>query len=121
MPLPSMGSAAYNIANLAGAALAAAALGIPPATIAAVFARFGAHAADNPGRMMRFERGGVRVLVDYAHNPEGLRGIAQGRRASARRRPAASACCSATPATARTPRSRNWRASPRSFTPPSWS
>lgn len=30
---------------------------------------------DNLGRMMRFERGGVRVLVDYAHNPEGLRGL----------------------------------------------
>ena len=24
---------------------------------------------------MRFERGGVRVLLDYAHNPEGLRGL----------------------------------------------
>jgi len=24
---------------------------------------------------MRFERGGVRVLVDYAHNSEGLRGL----------------------------------------------
>ena len=26
---------------------------------------------------MRFERGGVRVLVEYAHNPEGLRGLLQ--------------------------------------------
>ncbi|HEY0768619.1 MAG TPA: Mur ligase family protein [Steroidobacteraceae bacterium] len=75
MPLTVEGSATYNIANLAGAALAAAALGVPPATLAAVFARFGASAADNVGRMMRFERGGVRVLVDYAHNPEGLRGL----------------------------------------------
>ena len=24
---------------------------------------------------MRFERGGVQVLVDYAHNPDGLRGL----------------------------------------------
>jgi cyanophycin synthetase len=75
MPLTVEGSATYNIANLAGAALAAAALGVPPATIAAVLARFGANAADNFGRLMRFERGGVRVLVDYAHNPEGLRGL----------------------------------------------
>jgi UDP-N-acetylmuramyl tripeptide synthase len=75
MPLTVEGSAAYNIANLAGAALAAAALGIGPATIAAVFARFGADPADNPGRMMRFDLGGVRVLVDYAHNPDGLRGL----------------------------------------------
>ena len=75
MPLTVGGSAAYNIANLAGAALAAAALGVPPPLIAAVFARFGAALADNPGRMMRFERGGVRLLVDYAHNAAGLRGL----------------------------------------------
>jgi cyanophycin synthetase len=60
---------------MAGAALAAVALGVAPDTIAAVFARFGASIHDNPGRMMRFNRGGVTVLVDYAHNPEGLRGF----------------------------------------------
>jgi cyanophycin synthetase len=75
MPLTVEGIATYNIANLAGAALAAAALGVPPATIAAVVTRFGANAADNFGRLMRFERGGVRVLLDYAHNPAGLRGL----------------------------------------------
>jgi len=75
MPLSVAGSATYNIANLAGAALAAAALAVPPATIAAVFARFGMSIVDNPGRMMRFERDGVRILVDYAHNPEGLRAL----------------------------------------------
>jgi cyanophycin synthetase len=75
MPLSIDGSAIYNIANLAGAALAAAALGVPPPTIAAVCARFGTRAADNFGRMMRFERDGVRILVDYAHNPAGLRGL----------------------------------------------
>jgi UDP-N-acetylmuramyl tripeptide synthase len=75
MPLSVEGSAEYNIANLAAAALAAAALEVPPALIAGVFARFGASAADNFGRMMRFERGGVRILVDYAHNPDGLRGL----------------------------------------------
>ena len=75
MPLSVEGNAAYNIANLAGAALAAAALGVPAALIAGVFARFGASAADNFGRMMRFERDGVRILVDYAHNPDGLRGL----------------------------------------------
>ncbi len=75
MPLSMQGVAAYNIANLAGAALAAAALGVKPATIAAVFAGFGARLEDNPGRLMRFERGGFTVLVDYAHNPDGLRGF----------------------------------------------
>jgi UDP-N-acetylmuramyl tripeptide synthase len=75
MPLTIDGMAAYNVANLAGAALAAAALGIPGSTIAAVFARFGESVNDNPGRMMRFARHGVNVLVDYAHNPDGLRGF----------------------------------------------
>ena len=75
MPLTVGGSAAYNVANLAGAALAAAGLGVAPAAIAAVYARFGAHAADNFGRLMRFERDGVQILVDYAHNVEGLRGL----------------------------------------------
>jgi UDP-N-acetylmuramyl tripeptide synthase len=75
MPLTVDGSASYNIANLAAAALGAAALGIAPATIAMVFARFGSDPADNSGRMMRFERNGVHILVDYAHNPEGMRGL----------------------------------------------
>jgi cyanophycin synthetase len=75
MPLTVGGSATYNVANLAGAALAAAGLGVAPAAIAAVCARFGAHAADNFGRLMRFERDGVQILIDYAHNVEGLRGL----------------------------------------------
>jgi UDP-N-acetylmuramyl tripeptide synthase len=83
MPLTFDGCADYNVANLAAAALAAAVLGVPSGTIAAVFARFGSRPEDNLGRMMRFERKGVHVLVDYAHNPEGLRGllhVAQGLR-----------------------------------------
>jgi cyanophycin synthetase len=75
MPLSVEGSATYNVANLAGAAIAAAALGVPAAGITAVFASFGANVSDNFGRMMRFERDGVRIILDYAHNPEGLRGL----------------------------------------------
>jgi cyanophycin synthetase len=75
MPLSMGGLADYNVANLAGAALAAVALGIAPATIAAVFARFGSKLGDNPGRMMQFMADRVCVLVDYAHNPDGLRGF----------------------------------------------
>ena len=83
MPLSIGGLANYNVANLAAAALAARELGIPASTIAQVFARFGAEARDNAGRMMHFDAAGVRVLIDYAHNPEGLRGflsVAQGLR-----------------------------------------
>jgi UDP-N-acetylmuramyl tripeptide synthase len=75
MPLTVDGSAVYNIANLAGASLAAVAMEIPASVIASVFARFGAKPSDNLGRMMRFDIGGVRVVLDYAHNADGLRGL----------------------------------------------
>lgn len=75
MPLSIGGIAAYNVANLAAAALVAASLKIPAHTIAAVFARFGEKSADNPGRMMRFEYNGAHALIDYAHNPDGLQGL----------------------------------------------
>lgn len=75
MPLTIEGRAIYNVANLAGAALAAAALGVAPERVAAVCATFGSSIEDNSGRMMRFERNGVQILVDYAHNPEGMRGL----------------------------------------------
>jgi UDP-N-acetylmuramyl tripeptide synthase len=75
MPLTIGGSARYNIANIAAASLAAFALGIDPKTIAGVLARFGASNADNPGRLQRWMLGDVEVLLDYAHNPDGLRGL----------------------------------------------
>ncbi len=72
MPLTLDGLAGYNIANLAGAALAASALGVPAATLAALFAQFGSQHADNRGRLQRWQLGNTTVLLDYAHNPEGL-------------------------------------------------
>jgi cyanophycin synthetase len=75
MPLTIDGIAAYNVANLAAAALGAVTLGIPAAAISSAFARFGTRLTDNPGRMMRFDVAGAQVLIDYAHNPEGLRGL----------------------------------------------
>lgn len=75
MPLTLGGRAAYNIANLAGAALTGATLGIAPATIAAVVAGFGRTRADNPGRLQHWRFGAMDVFVDYAHNPDGLQGL----------------------------------------------
>jgi UDP-N-acetylmuramyl tripeptide synthase len=75
MPLTVAGTATYNVDNLAGAALVAAQLGVPPATIARVFSTFGRDLADNAGRLMRFDIGGVKIILDYAHNPDGLRGV----------------------------------------------
>ncbi len=75
MPLSAGGHAAYNLSNLAGAALAAAGLGVAPATIARVLAAFGANHQDNPGRLESWRFGGLTIFMDYAHNPEGLEGL----------------------------------------------
>ncbi len=75
MPLTLDARATYNIANIAAAALAASALGIAPATIADVVAHFGRSHEDNPGRLQRWTRGKTTVFLDYAHNPDGLRGL----------------------------------------------
>ena len=75
MPLTMGGAARYNIENIAGAALAADAMGVPADTISDVLARFGAANDDNPGRLQRWTLGDVEVLLDYAHNPDGLRGL----------------------------------------------
>jgi UDP-N-acetylmuramyl tripeptide synthase len=76
MPLAAGGHSHFNVANLATAALGAAALGVDPATIATVFARFGTDPADNAGRLMRYELGGLNLIVDFAHNPAALAGLA---------------------------------------------
>lgn len=75
MPLSFNGAARYNIANIAAAVLAAHALGVAPALLRGVLARFGSVREDNPGRLQHWSFGGISVYVDYAHNPDGLRGL----------------------------------------------
>jgi UDP-N-acetylmuramyl tripeptide synthase len=72
MPITLQGAARHNIDNAAAAALAAAGLGLPVAAIAATLHRFGSDPADNPGRLEHWSHRGATVLVDYAHNPDGL-------------------------------------------------
>ena len=58
---------------LAAAALAAVAgLGLPVDAVRATVQRFGADPHDNPGRLERWAHRGATLLIDYAHNPEGL-------------------------------------------------
>ncbi|MGO1072204.1 Mur ligase family protein [Lysobacter sp. CA199] len=75
LPLTLGGRARYNLANLAGAALAAVHLGVVVDRIAAVLAGFGSQPGDNPGRLQRWRFGATEVYLDYAHNPDGLRGL----------------------------------------------
>jgi UDP-N-acetylmuramyl tripeptide synthase len=73
MPVTLGGAAHHNVANALAAALAAVAAGVPPAAAADALGRFGAD--DNAGRLMVREVGGVTVVLDYAHNPDGVRAL----------------------------------------------
>lgn len=77
MPLTLDGHARYNIANLAAAALAATAMGIPAQAIANTCTTFGTAPEDNEGRMHRCQLGGVEVVIDYANNADGLQQVLQ--------------------------------------------
>lgn len=84
MPIALEGRAAYNVANGCAAALGAMALGVPAHVIAATLAAFGNQPSDNPGRLQSWRFGDARVVVDYAHNPEGLHGVLRAVGADAR-------------------------------------
>ena len=71
------GAARHNLANALAAIAGAGTLRLPEAAMAEALRRFGAEEADNPGRGLLREIGGVRVLVDFAHNPHGVAAIAQ--------------------------------------------
>ena len=72
MPLALGGAATFNIDNLAAAALCAAVLGLPLDAVRRVLLQFGSQPGDNPGRLQRLQHHGATVLLDYAHNPDGL-------------------------------------------------
>ncbi len=72
MPLTLGGAAPYNLANILGASLLAAVMGAPINAITLTLATFGASSLDNPGRLQLWKFGGITVLIDYAHNPDGL-------------------------------------------------
>jgi cyanophycin synthetase len=73
LPLTFNGAASYNTMNLAAAALAAiAGLALPPDAVRTTLASFGLDPRDNPGRLERHSHRGATVLIDYAHNPDGL-------------------------------------------------
>jgi UDP-N-acetylmuramyl tripeptide synthase len=72
LPLTLGGAARYSVSNVSAAALAGFALGLPLAALSSTLERFGSSPEDNPGRLERSIYRGAIVLVDYAHNPDGL-------------------------------------------------
>jgi UDP-N-acetylmuramyl tripeptide synthase len=77
MPLTLRGAARHNVENIAAAVLAALASDLPLLALRATLAQFGATPQDNPGRLERWSWRGATVLVDYAHNPDGLAQLLQ--------------------------------------------
>ena len=72
VPITLRGTARHNVANALAAVGGGAALGLEPDTMTAALRRFGQRQNDNPGRAQLLELGGIRVLLDYAHNPHGM-------------------------------------------------
>jgi cyanophycin synthetase len=75
LPVTFGGLAEYNVANALAAAAAADALGIPVKTISEGLRGFVLDSELNPGRLNLYERRGVLVVVDFAHNEAGLAGL----------------------------------------------
>jgi cyanophycin synthetase len=76
MPMAVGGAARHNVANALAAVAAAGGLGIPLDAVRATLLRFGRDPADNPGRANVYQLGGIRIVVDYAHNPHGMAALA---------------------------------------------
>jgi cyanophycin synthetase len=76
MPLAMGGAARHNVANVLAALAAAAKIGVTVEAARATLEEFGRDPADNPGRANLVEVGDARVLIDYAHNPAGMRALA---------------------------------------------
>ncbi len=70
-PLGFGGVARYNVENVLGVVGLARAMGLPDDAIVRAITGFGAK--DNPGRGELVDRGGVKVFLDFGHNPEAVR------------------------------------------------
>jgi cyanophycin synthetase len=76
IPLTYGGRAKFMIQNVLAATLACFVHGVPLETLRVGLTTFNAGTAQTPGRLNFVEVGEVTVLMDYAHNPAGLRGLA---------------------------------------------
>ena len=84
IPLCLGGAARHNIANALAAAAVCSCLGAAPEAIAAGLSGMGQK--DNPGRGNVYDIGGVRILVDFAHNPAAISAMVELSRALPARR-----------------------------------
>lgn len=73
VPITYGGAARYNVENALVAVALARALGVADDAIARALTGF--LTTDNPRRGEIHERAGVRIMLDFGHNPEGVRAV----------------------------------------------
>lgn len=75
IPATLEGKAAFNVQNALAAAAMAYGAGVSPAQIGTALSRFASTFEQNPGRLNVHDAHGFRVILDYAHNPDGIRAL----------------------------------------------
>ena len=73
IPATHDGAAWHNISNAQQAVAATRALGIPVNVMAQVLARFEMNIQETPGRLNIHDNGRYKVIMDFAHNPDGVK------------------------------------------------
>ena len=85
IPLLWQGRAKFQMQNVAAAAAAARAAGLPLSVVRLTLANFGSRPEDNPGRLSIWQGPeSVRVILDYGHNTDGFRALVETVRSSCR-------------------------------------
>lgn len=77
IPITFGGAARYNISNALGAMALCHVLGVADEPLATGLRNFSGDADVNPGRGNLFEKNGVRIFVDFAHNEHGITAITE--------------------------------------------
>ncbi|HSL12330.1 MAG TPA: Mur ligase family protein [Actinomycetota bacterium] len=77
VPVTLAGVARHAVQNVLGVAAAAVSVGVPTAHVAAGLRTFLPDAETNPGRANVYTHDGRVVVVDYAHNEDGIDSLAQ--------------------------------------------
>jgi len=73
VPITLGGAARFNVENVLGASLVACRVGLDRGAIVRALRGFLPTPHDNAGRMNVFDWHGAKVIVDFAHNPDGVR------------------------------------------------
>ena len=86
IPITFGGVARYNISNALGAMALCHVLGVADEALVKGLKAFSGDADVNPGRGNLFEKNGIRIFLDFAHNEHGIRAISDTVRAFHARR-----------------------------------